>query len=69
MKLCKDCDPRATCCDFCKFFDFNADSQGFYTGDGWCNFHKTAADPAEVCDDFYCEHVKEKKKKTKTKSK
>jgi len=67
MKLCPTCDPRATCCDFCKFFEFNGDAQGRYTGDGYCTLHKRDADPAEECDDFYCQHIKEKKKKKQTK--
>ena len=64
MKLCKNCEPIACCCDFCKYYDFNADKQGMYTGDGYCRKHKRQADPAEVCDDFHCiELVKKKRKK------
>lgn len=63
MKLCKDCHPRATCCDFCIHFDFNADENGSYTDDGYCRLHKKPSDPDDGCDDFHCEHVKEKNKR------
>ena len=63
MILCKDCDPMATCCDFCKHFDFNADAKGHYTGDGYCRKHHIPTEPDSECDDFHCEHVKEKKKR------
>lgn len=68
MILCKDCDPRACCCDFCKHYDFNADDKGRYTGDGFCKLHQINSDPANECDDFHCEHAKNKNPK-KTKSK
>lgn len=67
MILCKDCDPIAVCCDFCKHYDFNANAKGQYTGDGHCRLHNEPADPGEVCDDFHCENVKQKKKRQFTK--
>lgn len=51
--LCTDifCDPI---CDFCKHYEFNADANGDYAGNGWCRLHKRLSDPADGCDDFYC---------------
>jgi len=55
MKFCKLCNPDASCCDFCKYFHFNGDSEGAYTGKGFCSFHNKPADPGDfICDDFYC---------------
>lgn len=45
------------CCDFCRFYAFNADKQGRYTGDGRCMKHDTPKDPGDVCDDFHCENA------------
>lgn len=41
-------------CDFCEWFDFNADEDGAYTGDGWCRLHKRPMDPFDACADFEC---------------
>lgn len=54
MKLCPECDPPAICCDHCMNYDFNADSEGRYTGAGWCRLHQRSEDPGSECDDFEC---------------
>jgi len=54
MKLCPDCDPRAICCDHCAYFEFNGDSEGRYTGNGYCRLHKRAEDPGSECEDYHC---------------
>lgn len=54
MKLCPKCEPRALCCDFCAYYQFNGDEQGRYTGEGWCRLHKREEDPASLCDDYFC---------------
>ena len=57
MKKCsEDCIPA---CDFCKYYEFNADSRGRYTGDGYCTYHNRNQDPGDECDDFICYRVKE----------
>lgn len=56
---CSTCSPELTCCDFCKHYDFNADDQGSYTGNGWCKLHLKNQDPGDVCDDYYCFNIKE----------
>jgi len=53
-KLCPDCDPRATCCDHCAFYEFRGDTQGCYTGDGWCRLHKEKRDPGSDCEEYVC---------------
>jgi hypothetical protein len=35
-------------------YDFNADSEGRYTGAGWCRLHQRSEDPGSECDDFEC---------------
>ena len=46
-----DCIPL---CDFCKHYNFNADEEGRYTGDGWCTLHDKPSEPYYNCEDFYC---------------
>lgn len=41
-------------CDFCIWYDFNADTEGCYTGDGYCRLHNRPSDPDDACPDFYC---------------
>lgn len=51
--LCPDCDPEYyAVCDFCKHYDFNANADGSYVGDGWCRFSKERKDPGEGCENF-----------------
>lgn len=47
-------------CDFCQHYDFNGDSKNRYTGDGFCNLHKTSRDPDEECNKFFCTSCDEK---------
>ena len=55
MILCPKCDgPDFVCCDFCRHYDFNADEQGRYTGNGWCRLHQQQKDPGSMCDDYHC---------------
>jgi len=60
MKFCPDCDPDYSCCDFCKWYSFNGDNTGAYTGNGWCNLHWQPMHPGSVCDNFHCEDLKDK---------
>lgn len=46
-----DCFPI---CDFCKYYNFNADDKGRYTGDGYCTKHSKPQDPSDDCNDFHC---------------
>lgn len=58
MVFCDDCvGEGGACCDFCAHYNFNADSQGRYTGDGYCRLLGEPSDPGEVCDNFHCEKV------------
>lgn len=52
MILCSNCEHPI--CDFCKHYDFNADDDGRYTGDGWCRFHSIKCEPYHECSDFHC---------------
>lgn len=62
MIFCENCEgPSGSCCDFCKHYDFRADANGCYTGDGWCTLHKRQEDPGSLCDDFYCFEVDKEK--------
>ena len=48
-------------CDFCKWYDFNGDEDGCYTGDGYCRLLKVQCDPDDGfgCPDFFCNCAKE----------
>lgn len=54
MKLCPDCAPGYTCCDHCAYYNFNGDTEGRYTGEGWCRFHKEKRDPGSDCEEYVC---------------
>ena len=59
-KFCsEDCERQGAICDFCKFYDFNGDEDGAYTGEGWCNKFGKQKDPEEGwnCDKFICFRV------------
>lgn len=45
------------CCDFCWFFDFHGDEDGFYVNEGRCEHpdHRKPMDPGGYCKDFRCE--------------
>lgn len=59
MKFCDKCvGETGACCDFCFYYDFNANEFGEYTGKGYCNFHHNNHEPFDVCDEFKCEHIK-----------
>ena len=52
ITLCStDCTPI---CDSCKYYNFNGDDEGRYTGDGRCILHNNASEPYDACEDFYC---------------
>ena len=37
MNKCSDLEDECIdACDFCKYYNFNADGEGRYTGEGWC---------------------------------
>jgi len=40
---CKTC--LGEICDFCKWYDFNADEDGCYLGNGYCRLLKFHCDP------------------------
>lgn len=56
-KYCANC--LGAACDFCKWYDFNGDEDGCYTGDGLCRRWQIAADPMDNCDEFVCHCLKE----------
>ena len=46
-------------CDFCKYYHFNGDIKGRYTGNGYCTFHNNRKqDPDDECEDFVCYLIK-----------
>ena len=53
-RYCIECSINGAICDFCKHYDFRANAQGAYTGDGYCNKHERHEDPDSGCDDFEC---------------
>ena len=55
MIYCDKCDEHGACCDFCRHYDFNENSDGAYTGEGFCNKYTEHKDPEEVCSSFHCE--------------
>ncbi len=60
-KYCsKECEQVGAVCDFCIYYDFNADEHGNYVENGYCNYHKEKRDPEQGCEDFVCYLVKEK---------
>ncbi len=61
-KYCsKECKELGAVCDFCKYYDFNADSSGCYVGKGYCNYHKVKQNPEAGCNDFVCDVREETK--------
>lgn len=46
-------------CDYCRWYDFNGDEDGCYTGDGWCRLHGRHSDPEDGCSEFHCRRVKD----------
>ncbi len=55
MIYCDKCvGEHGACCDFCKFYDFNGNSDGAYTGEGYCNKCIEPKDPENVCSKFHC---------------
>lgn len=56
-KYCKTC--VGNICDFCKWYDFNGDEEGCYTGDGYCRHWHQLSDPADGCGQFVCKSLKE----------
>lgn len=52
MKKCDEsCYPA---CDFCRFYNFNANRGGVYCGDGYCVLHEKSREPGHQCNDFIC---------------
>ena len=70
MIFCSKCDgPDTSCCDFCRYYDFNANEDGAYCDRGWCRRNQEPRDPGSLCEDFHCvdaidEACKEKKMKS-----
>jgi hypothetical protein len=61
-KFCSEsCEEAGSICDFCKWYDFNGNERGAYTGDGWCNKFNEPSDPhcGSNCDEFICRRVVE----------
>jgi hypothetical protein len=56
-KDCQDLNSPIGICDHCKFYDFNGDEDGAYTGDGYCRLHDMPSDPHDGCEDFVCFRV------------
>ena len=55
MIFCKSCvSEEMACCDFCQHYDFNG-SDGFYSGEGYCDLYAEDKDPDDVCGSFHCE--------------
>ena len=52
----RGCEQNGSICDFCKFYNFNGDENGAYTGNGWCRKLKVHKDPEEgyKCEEFVC---------------
>jgi hypothetical protein len=50
------CERTGPVCDFCIFFRFNGDSEGYYIGKGMCTYptHQGPTDPSSECPDFHC---------------
>jgi len=55
MEKCTDCGDYPVC-DFCCYYDFNANEEGAYTSDGKCEHpdHLGDREPWDICDDFKC---------------
>ncbi len=63
-KYCSfDCAFTGPVCDFCKHYNFNGDSLGRYTGEGYCKLTMKQMDPEQGsnCNDFYCRTIDKKK--------
>jgi hypothetical protein len=56
----EECRKVGSVCDFCKFYNFNGDERGVYTGDGKCEHteHPRHEEPDSGCDDFVCRGLK-----------
>ena len=52
---CEECFPI---CDFCRFYNFNGDKDGAYTGNGYCVKHEIRKEPDDCCKDFICNNYK-----------
>lgn len=59
--FCSKCDPHATLCDFCKFYEYRGDEFGTYVNKGWCQKWKAPKDPDDGCGEFYCMNVDKEK--------
>lgn len=56
------CSPECIpACDFCKYYNFNGDELGRYTGNGLCILHNEPSEPYDYCEDFYCFLANKKK--------
>ena len=49
--------PCGPICDFCRFYNFNGDGNGVYTGEGRCEHpdHPRPEEPFSACEDYECE--------------
>ena len=53
------CEQDGSICEFCKFYDFNGNEEGAYTGNGWCNKFNKQKEPYQGygCSEFVCFRV------------
>jgi len=57
-KYCsKECEEVGPVCDFCIYYNFNANKNGAYTGHGYCKKLKIHREPYEGCNEFVCQWV------------
>lgn len=57
MKQCSDgneCIPVCNHCIHMKGWEWDRGLRSYKNGVGYCDFHKTDADPDNMCDEFHC---------------
>jgi len=54
MIKCEAAEECYPICDFCKYYNFNGNETGAYTGNGYCSKLRMNTDPADSCNDFHC---------------
>ena len=58
-KFCnKECKEVGPICDFCRFYNFNADKYGVYLNKGYCTKLEKRKEPEDGCKHFICFHYK-----------
>jgi hypothetical protein len=56
-RYCETC--IAAICDHCKWYDFNGDEAGCYSGAGYCRFWREPRDPLDECEHYECVTLKQ----------